>query len=56
MLTDGIVSANYLTDEMVATGRTNVRIGYFKTKLDALLTYFELNTPPNEKPSIGFHA
>lgn len=54
MISPQVVSSNYLTNETVATGRTNVRVGYFLTLLDALLNYFDLSTE-NGKTQIGFH-
>ena len=56
MLTTEMTSINYLTNEQAATGNINLKLSYLKTKLDSLLTYFELNTSSADKPTIGFHA
>ena len=56
MLGAEIVLANSLTNEMVATGNTTLKLGYLKTKIDSLLTYFDLNTSTDDKPTIGFHV
>lgn len=44
MLTNEVVETNYLTHETAETGRSTVSESYLKTKLDAILTYFELTT------------
>src|ERR1039458_5220132 len=44
MLGAEMTSINYMTDEQAATGNINLKLGYLKTKLDGLLTYFDLNT------------
>jgi hypothetical protein len=51
VLSDEVVETNYLTHETAKSGRSNVRFGLFKTKLDALLTYFQLG---EKKTKIGF--
>ncbi len=56
MLGSETTEINYMTHETAATGNTNLKLGYLKTKLDSLLTYFELNTSSGDKPTIGFHA
>lgn len=43
---------NYVSRETEETGRSNVRHGFFVTKLDALLSYFELD---DKKVKFGFH-
>jgi hypothetical protein len=57
MLKNERVQANSINDETVDTGRSSVTEGYLKTKLDALLTYFDLNTDKSSgKTQIGFQA
>jgi hypothetical protein len=52
MLTNQMVQGNYLTGEMVDTGNSDVRSGFFKTQLDSLLMYFEIS---GDDTQIGFH-
>jgi hypothetical protein len=51
MLTNERVESNYVTHETVESGRSNVRHGFLKTKLDSILTYFQLGT---QKTRFGF--
>ncbi len=56
LLSNQTTMSNYLTREMVDTGRPKVTEGYIKSKIDALLSYFELTTAPAPKSQIGFRS
>lgn len=51
MLTNERVEVNYATHETEETGRSNVRHGFFVTKIDSLLAYFSLG---QQKVKFGF--